>query len=413
MKKTFNINLAGFAFTIDEDAYSLLHDYLNTIEHAFSKEEDSKEISLDIEARVAELLMEKTTSGSPIVTIRDVEEVIERVGKPEEMIEEDSISLSSEDGETVNFRKEERIITPPPYIPPVKKKLFRDPQNSMLGGVCSGLAHYMNLDPTVVRLATVLLTVLSVSTVAIVYIVLWIVVPEARTPLERMQMLGEAPTMENIARTVTDNYKEENGTAPQPGGSGFGANLASFFGVCAKILIIIGLIIGIPILIGLGLGLLGCLFALIIFCTGMGEVMFGGTVPEWYAEAGNIPVWGVLCGIGWILVLAIPLYVLVMLGIKKNKAHFSKSTRLTMIVVWILGFILAGISAGRIVSLSEEQDIHGTLNKVMTDQKNVISETTDSIEFVDTVAITNENKIEITSEGIHIQNDSVSINIGR
>ncbi|MDE5875777.1 MAG: PspC family transcriptional regulator, partial [Muribaculaceae bacterium] len=116
MKKTFNINLAGFAFTIDEDAYSLLHDYLNTIEHAFSKEEDSKEISLDIEARVAELLMEKTTTGSPIVTLRDVEEVIARIGKPEDMIEEESLTLASEEGETINVRKEERIITPPPYV---------------------------------------------------------------------------------------------------------------------------------------------------------------------------------------------------------------------------------------------------------------------------------------------------------
>ncbi|MDE5875047.1 MAG: PspC domain-containing protein, partial [Muribaculaceae bacterium] len=298
-------------------------------------------------------------------------------------------------------------------VPPVKKKLYRDPQNSMIGGVCSGVAHYLNLDPTVVRLATVLLTVLSVSTVAIVYIVLWIVVPEARTPLERMQMLGEAPTMENIARTVTDNYKEENGAAPQPAATGFGATLANIFGICAKVLIIIGLIIGIPVLIGLALGLLGCLFALIMFCTGMGEAMFGGTVPEWYAEAGNIPLWGVLCGIGWILVFAIPIYILVVLGLKKNKAHFSKSTRLTMIIVWILGFILAGVSAGRIISLSEEQDRMSVFNEVTSDSGNVVAEQTDSIMANDTIEISNENRIEITSEGIHIQNDSVSINIGR
>ena len=138
MKKTFNINIAGFPFTIDDDAYSLLNDYLDAIEHAFKNVEDSQELVNDIECRIAELLLEYTSSSSPIVTVTQVEDVIKRIGKPEEMIAEDetiSISGNGEKTKTDSFFEE---VTPPPFTqknPYQKKKLFRDPQNAMLGGV--------------------------------------------------------------------------------------------------------------------------------------------------------------------------------------------------------------------------------------------------------------------------------------
>ena len=81
----------------------------------------------------------------------------------------------------------------------------------MIGGVCSGIAWYLNCDPTWVRLAAVLLTIASLSAGLVLYIILWIVLPEPRTPLERMQMMGEQPTVENIGKTVTDNFMEEKG----------------------------------------------------------------------------------------------------------------------------------------------------------------------------------------------------------
>lgn len=109
MKKTFNINVAGFPFTIDDDAYTLLSDYLDTIEHAFAKQDDSRELVNDIESRIAELLLEQTSSGSAIVTAQDVEQVIRRVGQPEEMIEEDeTISI---DSEKMEYKE---TVTPPP-----------------------------------------------------------------------------------------------------------------------------------------------------------------------------------------------------------------------------------------------------------------------------------------------------------
>ena len=191
MKKTFNINVAGFPFIIDDDAYTLLDNYLQTIENAFAGNDETRELANDIESRVAELLMERTSTNSPIVSVADVEEVISRVGQPEEIMEEDeTISIKTPGGDNAAKEDAKNAATPPPYIPPVtpiKKKLFRDPQNTMIGGVCSGLAWYLNMDPTIVRLLTVLITMVSMFSGAIAYLILMLVVPEAKTPLERMQ----------------------------------------------------------------------------------------------------------------------------------------------------------------------------------------------------------------------------------
>ena len=244
MKKTFNINVAGFPFIIDDDAYTLLDNYLQTIENAFAGNDETRELANDIESRVAELLMERTSTNSPIVSVADVEEVISRVGQPEEIMEEDeTISIKTPGGDNAAKEDAKNAATPPPYIPPVtpiKKKLFRDPQNTMIGGVCSGLAWYLNMDPTIVRLLTVLITMVSMFSGAIAYLILMLVVPEAKTPLERMQMMGEEPTVKNIGKTVTDNFRDDNTSASpqktaQP--SSFAATTTTVLGILANILL--------------------------------------------------------------------------------------------------------------------------------------------------------------------------------
>lgn len=361
MKKTFNINIAGFPFTIDDDAYSLLNDYLDAIEHAFKNVEDSQELVNDIECRIAELLLEYTSSSSPIVTVTQVEDVIKRIGKPEEMIAEDetiSISGNGEKTRTDSFFEE---VTPPPFTqknPYQKKKLFRDPQNAMLGGVCSGLGWYLNCDPTWIRLATVLLTFASISTCGIVYLVLWLVLPEAKTPLERMQMMGESPTIENIGKTVTDSFKEDNGQKPFPqqptDSSTFAQVLSSVFGILAKVLIIIGLIIGLPILIGLAIALIGCVFSLILFGTSTlsGFLPFGADT-----ESESITIlYGIIAGIGFIIFLGIPLFMLIRKGISPKAKPLSKTTSWILSILCVLGFFTAAFAIGKIINEDEKND---------------------------------------------------------
>jgi len=358
MKKTFNINVAGFAFTIDDDAYTLLNDYINTIERAFSNNEDSQELITDIESRVAELLLECTNDRSPIITAEDVTEVIRRIGKPEEMVADDeTISISGDNNSTNNGSGNDQYrenVTPPPYVPPIRKKLYRDPQTGMLGGVCSGIAWYLNCDPTWVRLATVIITLLSFSVGAIAYIILWIVLPEPRTPLDKMSMMGEQPTVENIGKTVTDNFKEEKGEKindPRANASPVADGMARTFGLVARIFIIIGLIIGIPILISLAIGLLGCVFVLIMMGT---SILFGTTMPWGNGPENEIIKWAMICGIGGIFAIGTPIFFLVRKGMSKKP--LSSTTNLALCILCAAGFLTAAVATGAIISEKENAE---------------------------------------------------------
>ncbi len=354
MKRTYSINVAGFPFTIDDDAYTLLNDYLHTIEKAFAHAEDSTELISDIESRVAELLMECTSTGSPIVTVTDVENVITRVGRPEEMIEE-NVSISA-DGSEESVSAQE-TVTPPPFIPkaPVpSKKLYRDPQNAMLGGVCAGLAYYFNCDVTWVRIITILLTLGSAAVGSIAYIILWIVLPEAITPLERMHMMGEAPTMENIGKTVTDTFREDQGlkvSDEQIRRASFPTALNNGLDILMKVLIALGLIIGIPVLIALILGGIGCIFTLLMW----GAVCWTGFTSPFPADSEPYVVMGVICGMGGCLVLGIPLYLLLRRGISTRK-HLSRPAKAALIILWVIGFIAAAVTAGIISGLVQEEE---------------------------------------------------------
>lgn len=387
MKKTFNINIAGFPFVIDEDAYNLLNDYLKTIEHAFRHVDGASELINDLESRIAELLLQSAETGSAIITLADVEQIIARVGKPEEFVEEGTVMTEDEEGNTQAVNVETESVTPPPYIPNpprIVKRLYRDPQSAMLGGVCSGVAWYINWDVTWVRLLFVILTLISYATWPIVYLVLWIVVPEARTPLQRMQMMGEQPTMENIGKTVTDNFKEAEGIKTpsqpmeQPRTMSF---LNSSFNIFTKIIIICGLIIGIPILIAITLGLIGCVLFLISWGAAL---LFGTGMPfddiEMMPYMRNIILWGVLCGIGWILTLGIPLMYLVRRGL--NSSPLKNNIRRIINVIWGCGFILAGVSTGMVISYAYKAETYQQEQyKLQREQRNQLESSLENIDI--------------------------------
>ncbi|MGB0177807.1 MAG: PspC domain-containing protein, partial [Owenweeksia sp.] len=138
MNKTLNINLGGLIFHIDEDAYHILERYLTTLKRQFSTAEGGEEIIRDIEVRIAELFRERTTKAKEVISSADVEEVISIMGKPEDYLD------SEEDGAS-GRSFEDTYYTP-------KKRIFRDPDDRILGGVASGLAAYFNIDPLWMRL---------------------------------------------------------------------------------------------------------------------------------------------------------------------------------------------------------------------------------------------------------------------
>lgn len=367
MKKTYNINLAGYPFIIDEDAYQLLKDYLDTIRYAFETEDDPEDLAGDIESRIAEILIEKESGNVRIVSLEEISKVIERIGRPSDFMDVDESMQSSEKvtGEEEIYVEAEPV-TPPPYEPqgskifnnPFRKKLFRDPQNSMVGGVCSGLAYYLNIDVTIVRLLTVLLFFLSATTVSIVYIVLWIVVPPADTPLQRMKMMGEDPTVENIGKTVTENF-QDNGMQPNSNtkkGS-FSSFLNTVFSIFVKCLIVLGLIICSPILIALCAGLIGCVIAVFV----IGLVILGGISSGPYGMFDStqeclMVFYILLAVIGGIITIGVPLWLVFRKLWKKNDSNVSPSNRKTMLFVWLCGIALLSVFTVKAVKKGEELD---------------------------------------------------------
>ncbi|MEG1543707.1 MAG: PspC domain-containing protein [Tannerellaceae bacterium] len=200
MKKTLTVNLGGTVFHIDEDAYQLLDKYLSNLRIHFKKEEGSEEIMSDFEMRISELLTERVRLGHEVITIEHVEEVIKRMGKPEELFDDDNAQPHVESKSHATFSDSEQGTT--------RKRLMRDPDNRLLGGVAGGIAAYLNCDVTAIRLAMILLIFIPYAPVVIIYIILWLVMPQAHTAADRLIMRGEHVTLENIGRTVTNGFEK-------------------------------------------------------------------------------------------------------------------------------------------------------------------------------------------------------------
>ncbi len=219
MKKTFPANINGSIFYIDEDAYELLNNYLNQLSLAFPRQE-GKEIISDIEARIAELLNDMMSSNSRVVTLNDINAIIEQMGKPSDLTEdsEDSVIPENSNANTTSGKNED--TTPPPFSNPAPaapacKRLYRDERNKVFGGVISGLATYLGWNVSIMRLLCVVLCVCSyVWPMTVIYLVAWMVIPPARTPRQILEMTGTPVTINNVGQTIlgTSEANAANGS---------------------------------------------------------------------------------------------------------------------------------------------------------------------------------------------------------
>lgn len=192
MNKTHNINVGGYPFTIDDDAYTSLENYLAKIEAHFKRSEGAEEILEDIERRMAELLQERT-KNKKIVSRDDIHQVITIMGTPEDF------DTASE------FEEADGNITGREYK--TGKKLYRDPDDKLIGGVCSGLAAYFGIqDPIWVRIAFALVALGGGLGIPI-YLLLWALVPVAETPGDFLAMRGEKINVKNIAKIVEEQVE--------------------------------------------------------------------------------------------------------------------------------------------------------------------------------------------------------------
>jgi len=172
MKKIININLSGRVIPIEDSAYEKLQSYIESLRRYFAREEGRDEIINDIESRIAELMSDKVRKGATAITDEDIAEIIASMGRPEDFDAEtvetaaDTSKKSAGPDYTYNYTRHQ-------------KRLYRDSSDKFIGGVCSGIANYLNTDPAIVRILFAIITVGGFGTGVPIYILLWIFLPKA------------------------------------------------------------------------------------------------------------------------------------------------------------------------------------------------------------------------------------------
>tara|TARA_B100000378_G_scaffold115581_1_gene92724 strand:+ start:115 stop:1887 length:1773 start_codon:yes stop_codon:yes gene_type:complete len=345
MNKTVNINLAGIFFHIDEDAFLKLKNYLDAIKHSFTDSQGRDEIIQDIEARIAELFAEKRETDKQVIGMREVDAVIEIMGQPEDykvdddIFEDEETSHSSYSNTKHTEAKTEKR----------NKKLYRDPDNSYISGVSSGLGHYFSIDPVWVRIIFIITTIITSGTFLLVYLIFWIVMPEALTTAEKLEMRGEPINISNIERKVKEGFDsvadkmkdvdyQKYGKKVNSGATNFFKSLGNAVVTLLKVFV---KFIGILIVLFAGSGLIGLLFTLLSVGT------FGLFDAPWidYVEMANIgiPIW-----LGSLLIFfaaGIPIFFLFILGLKilvTNLRSIGTPVKLGLLGLWLISiFVIA------------------------------------------------------------------------
>lgn len=353
--------MQGCIYSIDEDAYELLKHYEDSLRAYFSHEDGDSEIVDDIESRIVELFNEVVASGKAAIDIDDVQRIIKQIGNPQQMNDRnDSVhsdnygaTSSPHDDPSQNFlQKFEKIF--------IRKdrRFFRDPRDKKIFGVVSGIAHYYGGDATIWRIVVVLISALflflpwNLPEVAfyllIIYCFLGLIIPQANTPEDRLQMYGKAVTPQNLAEEVTEEGEQQVSDKTNPGSNqanGCLSSLGNVFILFLKIVMFFSFGVATLVVFSLFIALLALLFvpSLTIFTDN--GVMFSWSDHPWVGTVG--------------LVSLALLITLAFLGIGQARSSHSHSMTSTTRVLFIILLLasLAGtvICATIIVSNIKEQ----------------------------------------------------------
>lgn len=303
MNKIVKVSIAGVGFTFDAEAFEVMKNYLDTLEKAYSTTNEGREVVADIEARIAELILNQQ-EASKIVDVAFAQRIVEQLGYPEDMPKEEEATAKLE------------------------RRLYRNSEGAKLGGVCSGLGTYFGVDPSFLRIGIFLPMVLWIALNAmdldglgdcfgsiflmcvLLYFTLLIAVPMAKTPRQKMEMRGAKITASTIHQTFKDDVAASSEGSERSAGvwADVTYGIGRIIVFCIKALLIL-----FAVIIGLvGIGLLIALFA----------VLFGGAA----IELALLPLGG-LVGISGTGYIALGLVVI-------------------LLFVGLLGFILLSIAVG-------------------------------------------------------------------
>tara|TARA_B110000908_G_C10233777_1_gene442083 strand:- start:93 stop:1664 length:1572 start_codon:yes stop_codon:yes gene_type:complete len=358
MNKTVNINLVGMVFHIDEDAFEILNNYLNALKNHFKKEEGSEEIINDIEGRIAELFTERLDKRES-VTITDVKGIISIMGNPSQYDDEIEEQETSE-----NQNKEEDLRKGK------RRKVFRDEEERMIGGVCRGMSHYFDINVLFCRIIFIGILFLIGPGAPFLYIMFWIALPSAKTTAEKLEMKGEKVNINNIEKNIkdeldilTEKVKDFNKKTTQK----YGSKARNFLQKTTDLFIsifqwtfkAIGSCFGIFVIC------IGILFFVIVSSVILSE---GGMETLFNKDAGlyrfifEDTSIGSTFSTGMLLFIGVPVVALVLLGLRLlfgTKIH--SNYKIGMLVLWIAGWVLLGSAS---ILTSKEFQQHARVTKV-------------------------------------------------
>ncbi|WP_378184924.1 PspC domain-containing protein [Aquimarina sp. W85] len=352
MNKTVNINLAGIFFHIDEDAYMKLQRYLDAIKRSFTDSQGRDEIIADIEARIAELFNEKIKDERQVIGHKEVDAVIEVMGQPEDyQIDEDIFEDEPKTTAQVN--------------PHRSKSLFRDTTNSYVGGVSSGLGHYLAIDPVWIRLAWILFTIFSSGGFILIYIALWIFVPEAKTTADKLAMKGKPVNINTIEKKIKEGFNDVADSVKnvdyQKYSSKVKSSSTSFFDALGDVLIFLFKIaikfIGVLLMIVAGVTLISLFFGLFAVSTfGLIDTPLNEHLQV--LNHSNVSIW--LIATFTFLAVGIPFFFLFILGLKimiPNLKSIGTTAKLGLLALWIIstvGLAVIGIRQATLENYTAE-----------------------------------------------------------
>lgn len=378
MKKNITINMLGRLYAIDEDAYGLLQQYIDTLRSYFAHKPDGKEIADDIEARIAELFDDLKAQGVEAINIQHVQNIITRIGDPKEMVEEEPLDEKTAvqeeeqaEEKSMGNRLKEEVVAYFERLRKSGKRLYRDPTDKKITGLLAGCARYFGGDPLWWRLACVLLVFITFNTslssgrffhvtpftwtplwLVIIYFMISIITPVAQNAEDRLKMKGKDVTPQSLAQEVTEEHVQAD--TPQPRQSGVSGCVAGFF----KIILLLMKGVFILACIVAGLVLVAALATLIVLLT-MPDLFGDSEFAKLYSHAVS-PALGIVCVVGMAGVLFIPPYC----GIHAILSNTQKLTpmgtpqRLMWAGLWTVSLIVAivsGIAIGARMTIAERK----------------------------------------------------------
>lgn len=337
MRKTVSITIAQQLFNIEEQGYVTLDAYLTAVRAHFASYEDRDEIVADIEARIAEHFQEKLSRAKNVISESDVDDLIAQMGTVKDFEEFEGEAHAEEPGEKPKFSSSNR--------------LYRDSENQMIAGVAAGIANYFGIDPTIVRLIFAV-TLLFGGAGILIYIVLWIVVPEARTTSEKVEMRGQQLTLKRIEATIRENIP----AAKEKLKPGTLRTIIQFpFMILRRVLNFLGRvirfvapiivrIIGCAMLVGISIGIFALTFALFMLLSNAWDAYMDVPVRE---LAGNTVYYTGVISAYLAIILPATLIILLATSMMLMKNQFRFPFVVSLIGVWVAVLLVGSVTVAR------------------------------------------------------------------